>query len=155
MDNSSSRNIFLPGISDGSGGAFGVGDTTISSSTPATGSGKIMSERSDPTTRRSRLTGEILLPGAARRIGGVPVSTATGGATLDICVGTVVSVSRGTVRDANGSATRCGNGGTIGGCATAGVIWRTAGGVSRGTARDANGGSARGGTREPIAGGTR
>ena len=115
MKNSSSRSAFLPGNSGGSEAAFGAGDTTIPSSMSATGSGKIMSERSDPSTRRSRLTGEGILPGAARRIDGVPVSTAAGGATPDVCGGAAGGVRRGAGRYAGGGTTRSGTGGTLGG----------------------------------------
>ena len=68
INNSSSRSTFLPGNSGGSGAVSGVGDTTISSSTPVLGSGKILSERSDPTTRRSRGTGVVISRGAAHNV---------------------------------------------------------------------------------------
>ena len=124
-------------------------DTTIPSSTPTTGSGKILYERSDPSTRRSRGTVVVISRGAASQIEGVPVST---------MFGAVRNTFGGEFADATGGATRgirgggAIGGGTIGGCATDGAICRTDEGVSRETVRDASGGSARGGTGEPIGG---
>ena len=114
--------------------AVGVGDTTIASSRPATGSGRIIPERSVPSTRLSGGTGEVSPSRAATRIGEVPISTAGSGR--------VGGTFGGEVGDAAGGATLdiCGG---------------TAGSVSRGTARGSNGGSASGETWEPIGGGTR
>ena len=68
-------------MSGGSEAAFGVGDTTISSSKPATGLDRIIPERSAPPARRSRGTGEVLPSGAATRIGGTTGVDATATAT--------------------------------------------------------------------------
>jgi hypothetical protein len=165
MNNSSSRSAFPPGMSGGSETASGVGDTTIPSSSPATGSDRILPERSAPPARRSRGMGEAILPGAATRIGGVPVSTAAGGAgeaTFEGEFGDATGgVTRGTVRDANGGTSLGGTGGPIGdgtrweiGGATGGLTRGVIGGVTTGGATHCviGGVTTGGGTRCVIAG---